>query len=1061
MWGRRAAMLVMRLLQDWKVALCLLPTWHATALALDATLDISQYGHSTWKIREGFLQTRINSIAQTPDGYLWLATSTGLFRFDGVRSAALQLPAGSRLPSDDVRKLLVDRDGGLWIGTIQGLARWKDGKLTLLPQLAGQGVVGLVQDRLGAIWASGQRSDGAANLLCAIEASQVRCFGHHGSLESLYALYEDRLGRLWAAGTDAIWRLNPRPSRFHQATSPPCGFVETDERALLLFSWDGIRRIDDEKGATQPVPGTAYRCSGNLLRDRDGGVWIGSLERGLWHAHRGITDRFAHADGLSGDWVTAIFEDREGSVWIATQDGLDRFTDVAVATITQKQGLSGGNVSSVLAAADGSVWLGTYDGLNQWKDGQLTIYRKRAAPAARTNGKREIDGLDAFHLLGSPRFPREVFDSGLPDDYIESLFQDDRGRIWVSTRSGLARFQDGRFVSLGAVASGWIHSFVADGSGGFWFGDDHRLVHMSQGAVVESVPYRVLGLNGHALTLIKDPFLRGIWLGMWPAGGVAYYEDGKIRASFTTMDGLGAGAVFSLRFDAGGALWAATQGGLSRIKDGHVATLNSQNGLPCDPVVWSMETDDHSSWEYLACGLVRIERTELDAWSSDPARIVRATLLDWAAGVRSHPLPSGGSPAVARTADGSLWFLPNDGASVLDPRHLLVNRLPPPVHVEQIVADHKSYDAASIVRLPPLVRDLQIDYTALSFVAPEKNRFRYKLEGRDEEWKDAGNRRQAFYANLDPGTYRFRVIASNNSGVWNEQGATLDFSIAPAYWQTNWFRALCVAILAALLWTLYRLRVHQLARRFNLTLEARVNERTRIARDLHDTLLQSFHGLLLRFQTAREMFASRPKEALEVLDGAIDQAIDAVTEGRQAVQGLRSSTEETNDFADAVRGLGDALAAEQGAGPGVTLRIDVQGAPRELHPIVRDELVRIAGEAMRNAFRHAEAKQVEVEIRYDDRRLRVHVRDDGKGIDTETLKAGGREGHFGLPGMRERARLIGARLTVWSRDDQGTEVEVSIPAAHAYASPLPGTRWRDRFGSILRRRAEPPRPMDP
>jgi len=320
--------------------------------------------------------------------------------------------------------------------------------------------------------------------------------------------------------------------------------------------------------------------------------------------------------------------------------------------------------------------------------------------------------------------------------------------------------------------------------------------------------------------------------------------------------------------------------------------------------------------------------------------------------------------------------------------------------------------------------------------------------------RDVGDRRQAFYTDLDPGNYRFRVIAANNSGVWNEQGATLDFSIAPAYWQTNWFRALCVAAFLALLWTLYRLRVHQLARQFNLTLEARVNERTRIARDLHDTLLQSFHGLLLRFQTAFEMFPTRPTEAMKVLGNAIDQAAGAITEGRDAVQGLRTSAEETNDLADAIRGLGDALTAEQGVDPSVALRIDVQGTPRKLHPIVRDELLRIAGEAMRNAFRHAEAKQVEVEIRYDERRLRVRVRDDGKGIDAETLQAGAREGHFGLPGMRERARLIGGKLTVWSGPGAGTEIEVSIPAAHAYASPPSPTGWRARLGSILHRHAE-------
>ena len=1049
---RHAATLRARLQRAWKIALWLLVTWCPAASALDAALDVSQYGHSAWKIREGFVKTRINSIAQTPDGYLWLATTTGLFRFDGVQNVALQLPAGVRLPSDDVRRLLVAHDGRLWIGTLQGLASWKDGKLTLYPQLDGQGVYSLVEDRQGAIWASGQRSDGAANLLCAIEASHVRCFGQDGSLGTgLYEFYEDRRGRLWAAGNRAVWRLNPGPSKFYQAPLQPCGFLEAEDGTLLLFSWDGVWRIDDDKGAMQPTVGTANRCTATLLPDRDGGVWIGSLQQGLWHAHQGVTDRFTHADGLSGDWVSAVFEDREGNVWVGTQDGLDRFSDVAVATLSQKQGLSGSSVSSVLAATDGSVWVGTYDGLNQWKDGQLTIYRKRAAPPTGTNGKRELNGLDAFRLLGGPRLPREVFDSGLPDEYIESLFQDDEGQVWASTHSGLARFKNGRFISLGVLASGWIHSFVTDRSGGFWFGDDLRLVHMLNGAVIESVPVRTLGINSPAWTLSSDASQGGLWLGML-RGGVAYYKDGRVRASYSAADGLGQGAVSGLRLDAGGALWAATQGGLSRLKDGRVATLSSKNGLPCDAVLWSMQTDDHSYWLYMACGLVRIEGTELDAWGIDPTRSVRVALLDGTAGVRSNPYPSGGNPSVARAADGKLWFPTAGGVSIFDPRRLSFNKLPPPVHVEQVVADRKTYEASSRVNLPPLVRDLHIDYTALSFVAPEKVLFRYKLEGRDRDWQDAGNRRQAFYTDLDPGNYRFRVIACNNSGVWNEEGASLDFSIAPAYWQTNWFRALCVALLAALLYAIYRLRLRQVARHFNATLDARVSERTRIARDLHDTLLQSFHGLLLRFQTAVDLLPNRAAEAKQVLVSTIDQAAEAITEGRDAVQGLRASTTETNDLADAIRTLGEELAAEEGEAAAEILRVDVQGSPRTLHPILRDEIFRIAGEAVRNAFRHAGAKQIEVELRYDERYLRLRVRDDGKGIDPKILSQGGREGHFGMHGMRERAKLIGGKLTVWSALDSGTEVELTIPAPRAYAASP--SSWRSRLAEkLLRQRA--------
>ncbi len=287
-----------------------------------------------------------------------------------------------------------------------------------------------------------------------------------------------------------------------------------------------------------------------------------------------------------------------------------------------------------------------------------------------------------------------------------------------------------------------------------------------------------------------------------------------------------------------------------------------------------------------------------------------------------------------------------------------------------------------------------------------------------------------------------RVTACNNGGVWNEQGASLDFSIAPAYWQTRWFVALCVVELMVLLWALYRLRLRQLARQFSITLDARVGERTRIARELHDTLLQSFHGLLLRFQAASELLPTRPAEAKQTLDEVIDQAAQAITEGRDAVQGLRASAVESNDLAVAIRTFGEELAAEQAGDGSVVLKVVVEGTSRTLHPILRDEIYRIACEALRNAFRHAAATQIEVELRYDERQLRLRVRDDGKGIDPQFLSQAGRAGHYGLHGMRERAELIGGKLTVWSALDSGTELELSIPAARAYATSA--TR-RSRF----------------
>jgi signal transduction histidine kinase len=368
----------------------------------------------------------------------------------------------------------------------------------------------------------------------------------------------------------------------------------------------------------------------------------------------------------------------------------------------------------------------------------------------------------------------------------------------------------------------------------------------------------------------------------------------------------------------------------------------------------------------------------------------------------------------------------------VDPTRVFKNSTSPPVYVEKIIADRKDYAFQDGLRLPALSRDVEIDYTALSLTVPQKVRFRYQLEGRDTSWQEPGTRRQAYYTDLRPGKYRFRVIACNNSGVWNEEGASLDFSIAPAWYQTNWFRMACGATLLLLLWFIYQLRLQQLRHQFSIALDARVNERTRIARDLHDTLLQSFHGLLLRLQTAAHLLPTRPDEAKVTLDSTIEQASQAIAEGRDAVQSLRSSTVITNDLAVAIRTVAEDLAAAETSRPAPVVQVAVEGTPRELHPIVHDEAYRIVTEVLRNAFHHAQANRIEVEIRYDAHQLRLRVRDDGKGMDAQLLEGEGRAGHFGLPGIRERAQLIGGNVELWSNVGSGTEVELTVPASAAY-----------------------------
>jgi signal transduction histidine kinase/ligand-binding sensor domain-containing protein len=748
-------------------------------------------------------------------------------------------------------------------------------------------------------------------------------------------------------------------------------------------------------------------------------------------------DLYTRSDGLSGNTLSSLLEDREGSIWVAAVDGVDRFRDYAVSTLSIPQGLSSNAVASVVAEEDG-VWLGTDDGLNEWRNGEVTVYRRRSPAGVRRARIVRTEGTAGSRIV------RQIGDDELPVDSVDSLYKDSRGQIWVMTSAGVAILESGRFRSARSVPAGLVLSVAEDRSGIVWLSHQKGLFALRDARVVERRTWAQLGLERPATSLLGDA-QHGLWLG-FRDGGVAYFNNGQLTAPYATGD-----AVNDLHLDATGTLWAATDGGLRRIKDS--VTLSSRNGLPCNVVHWMIEGNDGSVWLYMACGLVRIARSDFDAWIANPKLTIQPTVFDRSDGVRSQQFHFGYNSVAARGADGKIWFVPFGGVSVIDPKHLPTNALPPPIQIERVTADREVYDAARGLRLPPLVRDLQIDYTALSFVAPEKNRFRVKLDGRDRDWQDVGTRRQAFYTDLAPGTYQFRVQGSNSSGVWNETGASLAFSIAPAYYQTPWFKALVVAMAFAVLWAAYLVRVRQVARAYQRRLDERVNERTRIARELHDTLLQSFHGVLLRFQTASYLLAERPAEAKDTLDAAIDQAAKAITEGRDAVQGLRTSTLERNDLAMAIKTLGDQLATDAGAGaPPPTFSVAVEGETRNLHPIVRDDIYKIAAEALRNAFRHAHARRVEVEIRYDDDKFRLRVRDDGRGIDREVLARQGVEGHFGLRGMPERAALIGGKLAVWSEVGAGTEVELQLPARIVY--PITARRsWLSRLVCVQGARA--------
>ena len=783
------------------------------AFALDPSLDVSQYAHTSWKIREGFARGTIFSIAQTPDGYLWLGTEFGLVRFDGVQATPWQPSDGEHLPSDWIEDLLVGRDGTLWIATEKGLASWKGGKLNGYPEVAGDVVTSLLQDTEGTVW-FGVRNPGR---LCAVRAAKTQCYGAGSFGWSVPALYEDHKGNLWASAQTGLWRWAPGPPVHYPLPGGPVeakALIEGDNGELLMAagtsgplrgpvigSMNGLKQLVGGKIEGYTLPGIAgqFRPT-RLFRSSDGSLWIGTVG-GLLHLHQSRIDRFSVTEGLSGNFVRDIFEDREGNVWVCTENGLDRFREFAAATISEDQGLSTSAAYLVEATPDGSIWTITADGLNRLQNGKVIVYGKRSVPGQnRPTDQRE--------LIIKPR-ATEIPNSGLRGT-VYTLGQDDQGRLWAGGSDGVFYFDRGRFELVPGIPGGNILSIAGDGQGKVWISNlDYGLVHSTPEGVVQRIPWAGIGHKDAAVALLPDRLQGGLWLGFLN-GGIAYLKNGQIRSSYNVANGLGGGSVNDLQLGSDGAVWAATEGGLSRVKDGVVTTLTSRNGLPCDAINSVIEDNDHSFWLYMACGLVRIAHSELAAWLSDSKRSVQATVFDSSDGVRSRALAGGHSRLVAKSPDGKIWFSPPDGISVIDPRHLPFNKLPPPVYVQQITADGRKYDASPGLRLPAQIRDLSIDYTALSLVAPEKVRFRFKLEGQDKNWRDVVNNRDVQYSNLPPRNYRFRVTACNNSGVWNEEGTFLDFTIPPAYYQTNWFRALCLAAALALVAGLYRLGIRQL-----------------------------------------------------------------------------------------------------------------------------------------------------------------------------------------------------------------------------------------------------------
>jgi signal transduction histidine kinase/ligand-binding sensor domain-containing protein len=980
---------------------------------------IAQYAHTAWTEKDG-APRQIQVITQTKDGLLWLGTHDGLYRFDGVVFEHYEPLVGPPLPAGGVVSLLALPDGDLWIAIAsRAIVLLRNNRAQTYTERDGVPAgpfLYLAQDRDGTIWVGG--SSGLARL----EGNRWKEVGKDWNFlgKSAGELFVDRKGTLWVATEDTIVFL-PQGSRTFEPTSIHIGQVRQITQAPNGKLW-----MAEISRSVRPVPlgvrlsppdETEIRVgSGGICFDRDESLWISTEGDGLIRVQnperlRGMPGRssssvenYSVKDGLSNNFAMTSFQDREGNIWVGTLSGLDRFHKGSVVPVYSP-------ISRV------------------WKvivpraEGGVLAFGTNEAAEVRESGMSPV--TDNSHSCRAYLEPnRTVWIPWMPCD--NATFRSPNGQV--------AKFSLPEDIKLPFPK---LKAMTEDHAGRIWAAfEGNGLYCWEEGAWIRFAVPAELTRSGPTAAFSDD---RGqIWFG-YLDGTIFYLDAGKIRTiSANEFSVVGGARIFGGN---NGHVWVGGTFGLGFF-DGY----KLRSVLPADAerfgtIVGLEETADGSLWICGEWGVIRIEGDEIRKFLEIPSYRVHYDIFDSFDGLPGNVEDIPGQPETSDTK-GRLWFVTSKAIAWLDPTSV-PRIIPPPVSIRTVIADGKYSDPRNGLTLPAQTGNLQIGYGAINLSAGERIRYRYELDGTDKGWQDAGVRRNAFYTNLGPGIHRFHVSARNVGGDWNQTEAVLTFSIEPAWFQTDWFRAACVCAALLLLWLLYQLRLSQLRHQFSLTLEARVDERTRIARDLHDTLLQSFNALLLRFQAASNLLPAHPDEAKERVDRAIEQASAAISEGRDAVHELRSGLLTTTDLAQGITTFAEELLEQPSVSVRPDLRVQIEGTPVTLNSIVRDETFRIAAEAVRNAIRHASAKHIEVEIRYDEQQLRVRIRDDGKGIDPAVVDQGHAPGHYGLRGMRERAKLVGGSLEVWSEPGSGTEVELTIPGGSAY-DRNPGS-WRSAF----------------
>ena len=970
-----------------------------SVFALGSERTISQYVHTSWGAKEGAPSGAL-AMAQTKDGYLWLAGNLGLYRFDGVSFERYESRTGAAY------SLLPLPDGSLWIGSYNLITHLENGKSTEYTSRDGvpdANVMRLAQDWSGAIWAA------TKNGLVRFEDNRWKEVGQDWNLPGgpIKTIYVDREGTLWVATEQTILYLPSGAKAFR----PACAGIE--EVWQFAEAPNGKLWMAETSRSVRPVPlGRGGQPSDNaeikvgsagILFDREGALWITTVGDGLRRAPAPeqlggekigeFSDRiesFTTKDGLSDDQVIPILEDREGNIWVATNSGLDRFRQGNLVPLN----LQVRSLDTVLAAGDaGDLWISSRP--------------------------------DIFHVVrnGKPEIAVREKQPGVP---ILSSYRDPAGIIWWIAEGQ----QTSSFPQLPPRQAKVILPRAAyvteDRSGVLWAAGD-------QEGLLRREKDKWTRLENHPEFEKRDPaaaltdWTGRLWFEFNGAGPIVTVNGGTVQRVFS-RDDVAVGALHAMK--AGNRhIWVAGSTRVAYSEGNRFYSLVPADGQGFRRVSGIEETSDGSLWLCEIRGVVHIPSAEVVKFLANPSyRVQHYEVFDSADGLQGTFENTGTHTTILQGTDGRLWFEASKGIFWLDPTKILRNLLPPPVSIQSVRADGRQYGSSTSLVLPPRSRNLHISYTALSLSIPERVHFRYKLEGVDKNWEDAGTRREAFYTTLGPGHYRFHVIACNNDGVWNEEGATLDFKVAPAWNQTVWFLGLSALSSVVVIWGLYRLRVRQIHKSLSARFDERLAERTRMARELHDTFLQTIQGSKLVADNAlkKSEDPERMRRAVEQLSVWLGQATE---EGRAALNSLRTSTTQKNDLAEA---FNRATEESRLLGP-IEVSFSVAGDAKEMHPVVRDEIYRIGYEAIRNACAHSKGSRLEVRLKYG-HDLALHVKDNGVGIDP-TIVDHGKEGHFGLQGMRERVARIGGKLTVASSAGSGTEITVVVPGGIVFREP--------------------------